>query len=304
MDAALQAGHTEYVDADLSRYFDTIPHRELMRSVERRVADPKVLWLIRHWLKAPVHETNAAGRVVISGGRKTKQGTPQGGVISPLLANIYFRRLLVAWQRYGLERKLAARIVNYADDFVILTRGQAQRARAATRRLVRGLGLTLNEEKTRTGQVWKEAFNFLGYTFGKLYTQRQGVYLGFRPSAKSVARYRERVRQLTAMDQTCKDVESVAAALNRLTRGYWNYYNVGTTSDLRCRLDRYLFERTVRWIKNKFSRASGQRRYTAIRQAWRLLVQGRTLPRHASVSRGTGNARGAWAAESLVAVRP
>ena len=287
--ASVRAGYTEVVDADLSKYFDTIPHAELMRSVERRIADRKVLWLIRHWLKAPVQEKNEAGRTVITGGKKTKVGTPQGGVISPLLANIYFRRFLKAWEQFGLHHKYRTRIVNYADDFVILSRGKGREALAATRRLMPTLKLTLNEDKTRLCQAGKEAFNFLGYTFETLYSFGGRPYLGKRPSDKSVQKHREKLRQLTAPDQTSKEAATVAAEVNAVVRGYWNYYNLGTSVGLRWQLNRYTWERMRIWVRRKHakprkrkgvSRSHGQGLQAKVRAAQALLVDAYKIPRH------------------------
>jgi RNA-directed DNA polymerase len=254
VNAAVRSGHTDVVDADLSKYFDTIPHDQLMQSVERRIADRKILHLIRGWLKVPVHEVNGNGRVAVSGGKKTKAGTPQGGVISPLLANIYFRRFLVAWEQRGLDRKYRTRIVNYADDFVILSKGHAREALGAARQLITRLGLTLNEEKTRVCNAALEPFNFLGYTFEPLYGRGGKPYLGKRPSDKSVSNHREAVRQLTAADQTSKDVKTVAAAVNRVIRGYWNYYSLGTSGNLRRELNHYAVERMCIWARRKFAK--------------------------------------------------
>ncbi|MBE7465403.1 MAG: group II intron reverse transcriptase/maturase [Planctomycetes bacterium] len=293
VDAELRSNHSDVVDADLSKYFDTIPHSDLMRSVERRVADRKVLWLIRVWLKVPVHEVNARGKTVISGGKKTKCGTPQGGVVSPLLANIYFRRFLLAWKKFGLDQKYQSRIVNYADDFVILTRGHAREALQAARQILQGMGLTLNEEKTRACRAWNQSFDFLGYTFGKLYTRDGKPYLGFQPSDKSVQRYRDKVRQLTAKSQTLIEVEEIAKALNQVTRGFWNYFSIGTTAKLRSALDRYLFARMVCWAKRKYPRPRPRKgrtlglkaRYAKFVAAVDQLSFGREVRRHWTVAR-------------------
>ena len=129
------------VDADLSKYFDTIPHPELMKSVARRISDRKMLRLIKMWLKVPVEETDAKGRKTYTGGKSRKVGTPQGGVISPLLANIYIHRLLRAWKKFDLEHRLGARIINYADDLVIVCRGEAEDALVWLRWIVERLGL-------------------------------------------------------------------------------------------------------------------------------------------------------------------
>jgi RNA-directed DNA polymerase len=290
--SSLRAGFTEVVDADLSKYFDTIPHEQLMRSVERRVADRKVLWLIRHWLKAPVHELNGKGRVVVSGGQKTKVGTPQGGVISPLLANIYFRRFLVAWRQFGWHQKYRSRIVNYADDFVILSHGRGREALGAARKLIQVLGLTLNEEKTRLCQAGRDSFTFLGYTFEKLYGFRGRPYVGPRPSDKCVKKFRETVRLLTESDQVSKGAGTVAAEVNAVIRGYWNYYSLGRYSGLRWKLTRYARDRMYIWAKRKHAhprkrtgmqRSHGKALWRKIRAAQALLLDAFKVPRHPAV---------------------
>jgi RNA-directed DNA polymerase len=288
VNAHLKAGYIEVVDADLSKYFDTIPHDKLTKSVERRIADTKVLWLIRHWLKAPVHETNEAGKMAISGGAKTKVGTPQGGVISPLLANIYFRRFLLAWEKFGFGRKFCSRIVNYADDFVILCRERAGDALKAARDLIAKLGLTLNEEKTRECQAGKTPFTFLGYTFEMLHCFGGKPYLGLRPSDKSASKYRESVRKLTSADQTPKSAETMAEAVNRVIRGYWNYYSLGSSQKLRWELNQYTRFRVWRWTLRKHARPrkrQGAKRSGApelrarIKATKELLVNGMNIAR-------------------------
>jgi RNA-directed DNA polymerase len=250
----LRNRQTHVVDADLSKYFDRIPHDQLLRSVERRVVDRKVLRLIRAWLKVPVHETNAQGRVQVEGGRKSKEGTPQGGVISPLLANIYFRRILVAWEQRGYDRKYQSRIVNYADDFVILCQRDAPGAQEEVRRLVNGIGLALNEEKTRVVNAWEEDFNFLGFTFGLQHSRGGKRYLGKRASAKNTTRYREKIRALTARDQTWKRIDEVVTRINQATTGFWQYFRIGACSKVSNDLDKFVRQRVNLWAKRKYKR--------------------------------------------------
>jgi RNA-directed DNA polymerase len=159
-------GYADVVDADLSQYFDTIPHSELIKSVARRVVDRNVLRLIKMWLRAPIEERDADGiRRMISGKGNTR-GTPQGGVASPLLANIYMNRFLKHWRLTGSGDTFYAHVVSYADDFVILSRGRAAEALAWTKAVMTKLGLTINEAKTSLRNARQERFDFLGYSFG------------------------------------------------------------------------------------------------------------------------------------------
>jgi RNA-directed DNA polymerase len=277
----LHTGHVNVVDGDLSKYFDTIPHDQLLKSVQRRIADSRIVWLIRSWLKVPVQERRENGKVNISGGKDNKVGTPQGGVISPLLANIYFRRFLVAWVTQGYAEQYQSQIINYADDFVIVCRGNAQAAKDTAGRLLARIGLKLNTTKTRVVYAWNESFDFLGYTFGKLYSKGGKEYLGLRPSDKSAGKYRERIRELTARDQTLKSADAVADALNRATRGYWNYFKCGTVRATLESLDKYLWDRMHRWAKRKYTRSRGGRgqaaRQTKMQAAWQKVKNGRRI---------------------------
>src|SRR6202158_2024513 len=148
VDELLHQGYTDIVDADLSKYFDTIPHSELMQCVARRIVDKHMLHLIKMWLKVPVEERDDNGKRRLTGGKDNDRGTPQGGVISPALANLYMNRLLKGWRQSGRGEQFRAHIVNYADDFVILSRGKAKEALEWTQGVVKRLGVTLNETKT------------------------------------------------------------------------------------------------------------------------------------------------------------
>src|SRR5216684_1251153 len=172
----LDAGYTDVVDADLSGYFDSIPHAELMQSVARRISDRHLLHLLKMWLEAPVEETDEHGRKQRTTRNKDEgRGTPQGGVISPLLANLYMRRFIAGWKRNGHEQRLDAHIINYADDFVICCKvGMAEEAMTTMRQMMGQLRLTVNEKKTRRCRLPDETFDFLGYTFGRNYSIRTG----------------------------------------------------------------------------------------------------------------------------------
>ena len=180
-------GYTDVVDADLSKYFDTIPHADLLKSVARRIVDRHVLWLIKLWLKAPVEERDGDGTRRMSGGKSSTRGTPQGGVVSPMLSVIYMNRFLKHWRLSGRGEAFRAHVVYYADDFVILSRGHAEEALAWTKAVMTKLGLTLNETKTSVKDARRESFDFLGYTLGPRHFRNGGRwYLGAAPSKKSV----------------------------------------------------------------------------------------------------------------------
>lgn len=238
---AIRHGEAHVVDADLSKYFDTIPHRELMQSVARRISDGKMLRLVKMWLKAPAEETDDRGQTLRTGGERSREGTPQGGVISPLLANVYIHRLLKTWKKYGLHRHLGARIINYADDLVILCRSRwgAETALKALRRIVERLGLRLNEEKTHLRYAKEESFDFLGYTFGPMVSRRTGVgYLGVTPSKKRVKRFRQSLRAALRPGNQ-RPIGEVVAEVNRRLVGWANYFSVGTTSRVYRTMDEY-----------------------------------------------------------------
>jgi RNA-directed DNA polymerase len=239
----IRRGYTDIVDADLSKYFDTIPHRELMQSVARRICDPHVLRLIKLWLRAPVEERDGEGRRRMSGGKSNKQGTPQGGVISPLLANLYMNRFLKFWRMRGCAATFRARLVNYADDFVILSCGHAQEALAWTRAVMARLGLALNEAKTSVKDARTESFDFLGYTYGPRFASQGGQkYLGAGPSRKSVQRIKDKIGDLLTPSEK-GSWPHVRKRLNRLLAGWSAYFGYGTRAPAYRAIDRYVCER-------------------------------------------------------------
>ena len=243
-------GHVEVVDADLSGYFDSIPHSELMKSVARRVSDGALLRLVKQWLVAPVEETDERRRTRRTTCNKdTGRGTPQGAPLSPLLANLYMRRFVLGWKTLGHERNLCAKIVNYADDFVICCRrGYGVKALAAMREMMERLKLTVNDAKTHLCRLPDETFNFLGYTFGRLWSRRTGrPYLGYRPSKKSQQRIRDRIHAETSRNWLWQSEEEMVAKLNRMLVGWRNYFSVGTAVAAAWSLDAYVFQRLRQW---------------------------------------------------------
>src|SRR6516225_5353916 len=224
----LHAGYTDVVDADSSKYLDTIPHRERMPSVARRIVDRNVLRLIKMWLKTPVEEMDDDGKRRMSGGRHSTCGTPQGGVISPTLANVYMNRFLKYWRQSGRSAVYRAHIVSYADDFVILSRGHAEEAKTWTGEVMTRLGLTLNEAKTSIRNARQESFDFLGYRFGPHRYRKDGHwYLGASPSKKSVQRLKEKVGEILVPGNQAPWT-GVRDRLNSLLRGWSAYFSYGT----------------------------------------------------------------------------
>jgi RNA-directed DNA polymerase len=236
-------GYTDVVDADLSKYFDSIPHDDLIKSVARRVADGQVLRLIKLWLKAPIEERDGDGKRRMSGGKGNKRGTPQGGVASPLLANIYMNRFLKHWRLTERGEVFRAHVIAYADDFVILSRGHAAAALAWTKAVMTQLGLTLNEAKTSLKNAREEHFEFLGYSFGPQYYKANGRrYLGATPSKKSVQRLKTKVGNLLVPSNNAP-WPKVRDSLNSLLAGWSNYFCYGTRRSAFRSVDRYTYER-------------------------------------------------------------
>jgi group II intron reverse transcriptase/maturase len=249
----LNTGYTEAVDADLTDYFGSVPHAELMRCLARRIVDRHLLALIKQWLVMVVEEDDGrGGSTRTTTAKDAKRGTPQGAPISPLLSNLYLRRFLRGWKTLGVERKLRARIVSYADDFVILCRGSAVQAEAAMRSMMKTLKLTVNDAKTHLRRLPAERFDFLGYTFGRCYSPKTGrAYIGTRPSAKSIRKVSRTIHELTSRRWTLLDAHERVARLNRTMIGWANYFSLGPVSSAYRAIDRHAKSRLRRWLCKK-----------------------------------------------------
>lgn len=258
-----QRGAREVVDADLSDYFNTIPHGDLMRCVSRRITDGTVLSVIRRWLNCPVMERQGTKLLRSTMARDTRRGTPQGGIISPLLSNLYFRRFMLAWYGLGYAQATKSEVVNYADDFVILCKpGHGEQAMVAMRKLMAKLGLTVNEKKTRLVKLPEERFDFLGYTVGQMYGKDGRPYWGTKPSVKAVKRLIREIHDSTTSQWNPTSVQSRVERLNPVIRGWANYFSQGPVGKVYEFINAYAARRLRIWLRRKSGKGgTGYRQY-------------------------------------------
>jgi RNA-directed DNA polymerase len=250
-----QHGRREVVDADLRDYFTSIPHAPLLRSLSRRIADGTMLHVIKGWLTAPVVEVIDGRPVQTTEARRTKRGTPQGGVISPLLANCYFRRFLLAWHSHGHRDQLNAHVVNYADDFVICCRpGNAEAAMTRMAKLMTRLGLEVNATKTRIARLPEEQFDFLGYTVGRFYGKNGRPYFGTRPSRKAVKSLLRRIHERTTRQWYPDEPANTVARINSMLRGWCGYFDQGPVMEVYELIRAYAERRVRRWLMRRSKR--------------------------------------------------
>lgn len=249
---AMATGHTNVVDADLSKYFDTIPHAKLLKIVAERICDQSILHLLKMWLKAPVIEEKNGKKKYIGGGKQNRLGTPQGGVISPLLANLYLHILDRIWERHRLAESMKSKIVRYADDFVVLCKGNVAPAMQIVKRVLERLDLQLNEDKTKTVDAYAESFSFLGFEIQMRKSIKSGKYYPHaQPSKKSLVNIKSEVRNLTKRENTMLPMEDIMANLNRKLRGWVGYFHYGNSS--KC------FSRLRGFVENRVRLHSGGR---------------------------------------------
>jgi RNA-directed DNA polymerase len=255
---SLEEGYTAVYDADLKSYFDNIPHDKLMAALEMRIADRSVLKLIRMWLKSPVVEEHEGGGRTTSG--KAQKGTPQGGVISPLLANVYLHWFDKVFHfSDGPAQWAKARLVRYADDFVVMARYQGKDLVEYIETKLEGwMGLKLNRGKTRIVELREPGANldFLGYTF-QYHKDRYGrskMYLNVTPSKKALKREREQLRRMTGKEMCFKPLPKMVAELNRHLLGWSNYFSFGYPRDAFREINSYVRYRLACHLRRRSQR--------------------------------------------------
>ncbi len=227
----LWAGYTPVIDADLSKYFDSIPHAKLLAVVAERIVDGGILRLIKQWLKAPVIGNDADGtRKSVGGGKANRTGTPQGGVISPLRANCYRHILDRTWQRRHGKDTLHAHLVRYADDFVVMCRKDVEEPLKVVRHVLDQLGLSLNEAKTHIVDATEASFTFLGFTLQMSRGATGKPYPNVRPADTSLKKIKARLTELTQRDLTAIALSDLVGTVNRSLRGWVNYFHYRNSS--------------------------------------------------------------------------
>jgi RNA-directed DNA polymerase len=250
----LSEGKVEVVDVDIAKYFDTIPHGLLMQVVAKRIVDKHILGLIRMWLRAPIVEEREDGKKEY---KRNDRGTPQGGVISPLLANIYLNVVDTLWVDKKVQERLGARLIRYADDTVILCRGNTGRILKGYKAVLGDLGLTINEAKTRVVDARKESFGFLGFTIGLKRGLRTGrVYPHVEPSRRALKQIRSEIKHWTTERYSAIPTEAVIRRVNEVVRGWVGYFRYGNCTKALSRVKRYLVYRMRVYRRRKHGHSS------------------------------------------------
>jgi RNA-directed DNA polymerase len=263
----LHKGYSEVIDADITKYFDTIPHCKLMAMVAERICDGALLQLIQMWLKTPVMEEDDDGtKRNIGGGKGNRKGTPQGGVISPLLANLYLHLLDRIWERRQLEQRLESRIVRYADDMVVLCRRGSEQPMAVLRQILTRMGLTLNEAKTQVIDAYQGKFTFLGFEIWMGRSDTTGKrYPHVQPSKKSLKKIKDRITQLTVRTRAVVPMDWLVNEVNALVRGWVGYFHFRNCSKSLHHVRWHLEERMRTHLRKRHKvrdRGTGRLRFT------------------------------------------
>ena len=237
-------GKKKAIDIDIAKYFDTIPHEGLLKKVAERIADKNIMRLIKMWLKAGVMEEGET--------KGNEIGTPQGGVISPLLANIYLNHLDKRWEEEGIEKKMSAPLVRYADDLIVVSKHSESWLYRKLEAILEGdLGLKINKEKSKVVDVEDEAVRFLGFEIKRVMSRRSGkMYAMCYPSKKAMRGIYEKIRKITNPKIPIKAEEAIGR-LNRLIRGWVNYFRIGHVSKWFSKVRDYVNKKVRRFIRGK-----------------------------------------------------
>jgi len=279
---ALYNAQPYVLDADLRQYFDTIAHDKLMEVIAERISDRHILNWIKQWLSATVVEEDQQGK---RRSHKAKRGTPQGGVISPLLANIYLNRFDRMFRSYCRATGLAAELVRYADDFVILMRGRVERTRKKVEQILAGMALMLNGEKTQVLDARQKSFEFLGFSFKRQGSSKSGKMIVLvEPSRKAEQRFRDEVRGLTARRTHCVSQRQVLDGVNRYVQGWVNYFHLHNSTRVFIRQRFFLEQRMRKYLQKRRQRkGNGMMQWPASRLYKELGLY--AIPVHASYRR-------------------
>jgi RNA-directed DNA polymerase len=285
----LWAGRTQVIDADISKYFDTIPHEKLLKEVAKRIVDKNILRLIKMWLTAPVVEEDENGKKKY---QPNDKGTPQGGVISPLLANIYLNILDTLWKKKRIQEEYGARLIRYADDFVVLCRGNTERVRQGIERVLAYIGLNLNEQKTKVLDAREASFNFLGFTIKLVRSPRTGgIFPLISPSKKSINQIKAKIRGYTTRAYLNIPVENTIRNLNSVVRGWTNYFYYRHCGNQIANVRSFLESRVRKYLRRR-RRKSGwgnkEYPYQYLYKQLGLYKMPTSLPRRTVSAKATG----------------
>ena len=263
--AGLLYGYIQVIDADLSKYFDTIPHDKLLITVAERIVDGQLLSLMKQWLKVRMIKVDQGREVNIGGGKKARIGTPQGGVISPLLANIYLNILDRIWDRNKLAEKHKAKLIRYADDLVILCARDTQTPYAILQSILNKLELKLNEDKTQIRDARQERFGYLGFNIGIVKGPQTGKHFPLvEPSDKAIKAIKQKIQFYTRRDMNPIPIDEIVNKLNQTARGWSNYFHYGHGHRQMKKVKYYMEERLrlhLRYRHKLKNRGSAYRRF-------------------------------------------